>query len=220
MHQGLLNGAGAVLGPDSRSFDYRSEDLQLGAFDLVFWMVVTIVLLNCVFGIMLDTFAALREQEEEQNDAVNNYCFICCTNRVEFASPREFKRHWGHEHNLLHYVYLVHRVSSLPAMERNGLENFVLHCLKGGVESWMPFENYVVHSPQLGVEDDGDGSDGSDDDDKDPMALLLKTVMEMKAEIAQLKEAQQNSTAIPALLPRAANLRVAVPAVATLSSRQ
>jgi len=56
---------------------------------------------------MLDTFAALREEEEGQTDTLRNYCFICCAHRSAFASPREFSEHREAEHNLLHYVSLM-----------------------------------------------------------------------------------------------------------------
>ena len=208
MHQGLLVGEGAVLGPDFRDYDYTNnkQDLGLGFFDLMFWIIVTIVLLNCVFGIMVDTFAKLREQEEAQNDALNNYCFICCTNRVEFATSREFTEHCNEEHNLLHYVFLVQYVTSLPAMERGGFENYVLRCLKNGVESWMP----IGECSRLQLEDGEDGSSDEDDNDE-PIALLMKAVMEMKAEIRSLKNAQQDPSTLGSSAPAADVPAVTIP---------
>lgn len=34
-------------------------------FDLTFWVVVIIVLLNMIFGIIVDTFAELRQEKQE-----------------------------------------------------------------------------------------------------------------------------------------------------------
>ena len=109
MHEGLLKGEGAVMNT-GRKFKYSSApyDFGLSMFDLLFWIIVTIVLLNCVFGIMLDTFALLRDQQEQQRRVLNNQCFICCMERGDFESNAVFNKHCKFEHNLMHYVFYIH----------------------------------------------------------------------------------------------------------------
>lgn len=46
-------------------------------FDLTFFIVIIIVMLNIIFGIIIDAFAALRDQRKEAMDAIQNNCFIC-----------------------------------------------------------------------------------------------------------------------------------------------
>jgi len=212
MHQGLLRGEGAVTADLSYDYSNNNHDLQVGSFDMLFWIVVTIVLLNCVFGIMLDTFAALRKEQEKQQDTVHNYCFICCAHRSAFASPREFADHREQEHSLKDYVYLMQRVSTLPKMERSGFESFVAQCVATHETKWMPIGESIRLSSAAdkGKEGGAGGSDDDEDDDNDAHGggasgvslseeamkkMLLDMEAKIMAEIMALKEAQQKSDA-------------------------
>ena len=55
-------------------------------FDIVFFACVTIGLLNIVFGIMIDTFSKLREDQQDRDNIVNNTCLICNHTRADFTS--------------------------------------------------------------------------------------------------------------------------------------
>jgi hypothetical protein len=212
MHQGLLRGEGAVTAELSYDYSNNNHHLQVGSFDMLFWIVVTIVLLNCVFGIMLDTFAALRKEQEIQTDTVHNYCFICCAHRSAFASPREFADHREQEHSLKDYVYLMQRVSTLPKMERSGFESFVAQCVATHETRWMPIGESIRLSSAAdkGEEGGAGGSDDDEDDDDDaPGAgaggvslseeamkkMLLDMEAKIMAEITALKEAHQKGGA-------------------------
>lgn len=50
-------------------------------FELAFFFVVIILILNMIFGIILDTFAALRDTNAEKEEDINNFCFICSLHR-------------------------------------------------------------------------------------------------------------------------------------------
>jgi hypothetical protein len=52
----------------------------------VFFACVTIGLLNIVFGIMIDTFSKLREDQQDRDNIVNNTCLICNHTRADFTS--------------------------------------------------------------------------------------------------------------------------------------
>ena len=45
-------------------------------YDLAFFVIVIIILLNIVFGIIIDTFADLREKKKEKERLLNSVCFI------------------------------------------------------------------------------------------------------------------------------------------------
>jgi hypothetical protein len=46
-------------------------------FDVSFFILITIVGLNVVFGIIVDTFSELRKELNTIEDAVKNECFVC-----------------------------------------------------------------------------------------------------------------------------------------------
>ena len=45
--------------------------------DLLFYVLVIIILLNIIFGIIIDMFADLRGQNEFKLSDMLNRCFIC-----------------------------------------------------------------------------------------------------------------------------------------------
>ena len=82
VHNGLMMGGGIA--------DYMSGELgnvplpedvpQYVArtiFDLAFFIVVLVILLNVIFGIIIDQFGELRDAEVMKNDARTGGCFIC-----------------------------------------------------------------------------------------------------------------------------------------------
>lgn len=50
-------------------------------FDLSFFLIIIIMFLNIIFGIIIDTFAELRENSSFINDDMLNTCFICNIDR-------------------------------------------------------------------------------------------------------------------------------------------
>ena len=44
-------------------------------FDLMFFIIVLVLLLNIIFGIILDTFSDLREKAKEQNEDMTRFVF-------------------------------------------------------------------------------------------------------------------------------------------------
>jgi len=52
----------------------------------MFFAIVNLILLNIVFGIIVDTFAELREGNNELLEDMNNRCFICNLELDEFTS--------------------------------------------------------------------------------------------------------------------------------------
>ena len=63
--------------------------------DISFFMILKVIWLNILFGIIVDTFAMLREQKAFVIDDRFNKCFICNFKRLTFDrnSERGFDRH-------------------------------------------------------------------------------------------------------------------------------
>ncbi len=55
----------------------KKEFYQRFVFDVGFYIIMVLVLLNIIFGIIIDTFGALRDETQTRQDHLNNYCFIC-----------------------------------------------------------------------------------------------------------------------------------------------
>ena len=65
---------------------------QRTVFDLLFFIVVLVLLLNIIFGIVLDTFATMREESNERKAIEEGYCFICMNPKVRIALPSQRTR--------------------------------------------------------------------------------------------------------------------------------
>lgn len=83
LNWGLINGGGLGEGLVPEPFSWTRTALRT-IFDLSFFIVVTIVGLNVVFGIIVDTFSELRDEKYQIEEAMENECFIC--GYVDFAT--------------------------------------------------------------------------------------------------------------------------------------
>ena len=48
-------------------------------YDLLFFFILIIIVLNLIFGVIIDTFADLRSEKQQKDDVLKNTCFICGT---------------------------------------------------------------------------------------------------------------------------------------------
>ena len=64
--------------PTQTSVAENAEGFYFRAiFDLSFFIIVITILLNIIFGIIIDTFAQLRDEKSQRDKDQNNICFIC-----------------------------------------------------------------------------------------------------------------------------------------------
>ena len=53
-------------------------------YDLAFYFGIIIIVLNLIFGVIIDTFADLRNEKQKKDDIIRNTCFICGLERRAF----------------------------------------------------------------------------------------------------------------------------------------
>lgn len=51
-------------------------------YDLLFFFIVIIIVLNLIFGVIIDTFADLRSEKQKKEEILKTTCFICGEARV------------------------------------------------------------------------------------------------------------------------------------------
>lgn len=114
------------------------------AFSMLFFLLVNVILLNVIFGIIIDTFGELREKKMEQADESLNTCFICNLSRNVFdRSMCNFEKHVKHEHSPTDYIKYVVYIKSKAQNEFNGIEDYVYKCITSDPKSisWFPVGN-------------------------------------------------------------------------------
>jgi len=96
-------------------------------FDFVFFMVVVVILLNIIFGIIIDTFAELRDQRQKVEEDTRRRCFICGVDSDTFDRHIRggFEHHIQKSHNMWHYLYFIHHLQRKPQDEFTGQESYV-----------------------------------------------------------------------------------------------
>ncbi|OQR94217.1 Inositol 1,4,5trisphosphate receptor type 2 [Achlya hypogyna] len=150
VHRGLLSGGGigdfltnGLNHPPN--FYSRSVYWYRLLFDLSFFVLVIVLLLNIIFGITIDTFGELRTEANEKLGLMQNQCFICGLGRdvfdahyLEQGVSDGFLRHIKHEHNMWSYLYFIVHLRSKDITNCSGPEAFVKTLLEKDDLSWFP----------------------------------------------------------------------------------
>ncbi|OMJ76916.1 hypothetical protein SteCoe_23623 [Stentor coeruleus] len=94
-------------------------------FDMAFFIIIIVVLLKVIFGIIIDTFAELRDMREEQFKNLEQTCFICGKNKFEFEVRRiSWNKHINDEHNAHAYLAFIVYIM-MKKSDMNGIEKYV-----------------------------------------------------------------------------------------------
>lgn len=76
LNQGLRNGGGigdVLRHPSINEPLYPARVI----YDMLFFFIVIIIVLNLIFGVIIDTFADLRSDKQQKEEILKNSCFIC-----------------------------------------------------------------------------------------------------------------------------------------------
>jgi len=140
---GLREGdIGKIMEPRS-SDDSRYPFLVLYQFS--YYLIVITVLLNVIFGIIIDTFGELRTTAAAKTFAMENSCFICGVDRFTFETQGNgFKSHITQDHNVWNYLFMIVYLREKESTEYNGWEQYVAEKMKAHDLSFFPVNNAIV----------------------------------------------------------------------------
>ena len=147
LNQGLRNGGGIgdVLRPPSSNEPFYTLRL---IYDMLFFFVVIIIVLNLIFGVIIDTFADLRTEKNNKEEIIKNTCFICGLERKVVSNQQSdhknctflsqafdnknvtFEEHIRSEHNMWHYLYFIVLIKVKDPTEFTGPESYVHQMVK------------------------------------------------------------------------------------------
>jgi hypothetical protein len=163
----------------------RKNNLARIFIQLVFFIVVTLLLINVFTGIILDTFSSLRETLNERKEMMNAECFVCGADRgtlEEYDIDKE--EHEGSEHNKWSYLlYLDHvKRAAADVAPVTGVDAHVAACAAVKSEAWLP-EGTSFKLEQMIT--DGEGGRADVDHELKP---LYDAIQETKADVASMRE--------------------------------
>ena len=108
-------------------------------FDLTFFILVTIIMLNVVFGIIVDTFSELRDEKSKNDEAMKSECFICSLKASDFERfGKGFTHHVKHEHHMWNYLFFFYHLDQKDPSEFTALEQMVAEKLLKNDYSFFP----------------------------------------------------------------------------------
>jgi len=104
-------------------------------------MLINIVSMNIIFGIIIDTFAELRDAQNTRDEDRKNVCFICGYERDVFEKQsKSFDKHITHEHSATNYINFLIHIRGKPADTYDGIEAHVFDQLTKKKTQWAPIE--------------------------------------------------------------------------------
>lgn len=202
INYGLRGGGGIgeflptqTAAPENRQgFYFRS------AYDLTFFLLVITILLNIIFGIIIDTFAQLRDQKGQTDEDSKNVCFICGISRQAFDRDTEegFEWHTVHDHDVWQYVNFIIHLKAIPRTDLNGTESYILELFEKEDISWFPMQRSLRlaraqrerHAPKPAAQPPADGADGEDPaaGGADPRTGMQASLLAMEEHVREVSK--------------------------------
>jgi hypothetical protein len=166
-YKGLRQGGGIgdAMQPPVISWSFASVFRIL--FDISFWVLCIMILLNSFLGKIMDTFGELREADEKLQEELYARCFICGIKQEEFdrAEDRGFALHTALQHNVVNYFYFLVYLQSKEVSKLTGPEARILEQIKKQDPSFFPLQRALVLQStdfRPGKDDGSDEEDGSE----------------------------------------------------------
>jgi hypothetical protein len=110
--------------------------------DSTYFIVLIVMMLNIIFGIIIDTFSSLRANKNIRSEDTNTVCFICGINDQVFdrasSEPDGFKNHIKLDHNMWNYLYFIFMLWEQDKDDDDGLEQYVRRAIDAKEITWFP----------------------------------------------------------------------------------
>jgi len=182
-NHGLRNGGG--IGDVMRATS-QGEDMYTFrvVYDFLFFVTMILIVLNLILGIIIDTFADLRKEKQENEEILRKTCFICGLSRTDFNSTAtvSFEEHIKHDHCLWGYFHFLILIKTKPPTEFTGPESHIhsmLHTNKRPDLSWFPHRCTMSLEMDRDVEDDQQAIEGVRDELRHTRLEVVKLMTEV-----------------------------------------
>uniref|UniRef100_A0A673BXR0 Inositol 1,4,5-trisphosphate receptor n=1 Tax=Sphaeramia orbicularis TaxID=375764 RepID=A0A673BXR0_9TELE len=153
-------------------------------YDLLFFFMVIIIVLNLIFGVIIDTFADLRSEKQKKEEILKTTCFICGLERDKFDNKTvTFEEHIKVEHNMWHYLFFIVLVKVKDSTEYTGPESYVAEMIRDHNLDWFP----RMRAMSL-VSSDADGEQNEIRNLQEKLESTMKLVSNLSGQLTELKE--------------------------------
>jgi len=184
LHHGLVEGPYTQFeGKMGSSF---SQAIGIAAFDVTFFIIVTTIGLNIIFGIIVDTFSQLRDSKWEIDKDMLTNCFICSRESYDFEkSGGGFLRHVQHEHNQWAYLFFFIHLDETRPNDYSALELYVYKMLVQNNFDFFPLNRALT------LEIEEDSGEARMDHMQQQIDYLVSKMKDQEIELEREKEKQR-----------------------------
>lgn len=110
-------------------------------YEEFYFIILVILMLNMIFGIIIEAFSELRAHEASIETDKNEVCFICSVNK-ETCEKRGKKivDHINNVHNIWTYVEYILGLRFVDIQETNAINSLVMLDIENKELSWFPID--------------------------------------------------------------------------------
>lgn len=136
-----LSGMMELRMPDNKDFGDRM------AYDMTYFIIFGIMLLNTIVGLIVDSFSALRNEQEARIHNLKTESFISCIERrrIEAAAVHEgFEHHEMVRQNKWDYMAFIFYLREKRLQDYTGVEQKIRNMVDNKDAKWLPINRSKV----------------------------------------------------------------------------
>jgi len=123
-------------------------------FDYLYNLIIILIMAAIISGIIIDTFAELRETQQEIQDAMRSQCFICSLPKSDLERHGvKFEKHILRDHYMWAYARFLLYLEEIDQSTLTGPETHVKQRIKENDVGFFPIERCIqCESEDIGEE--------------------------------------------------------------------
>ena len=206
--QGFKNDGGIGGFMTDLSLETDNEWHVVGRFlyDNLFFICLLVLLLNILFGVIIDTFAVLRDSAAQRQNDMMNMCTICSIECSEFdrKTTMGHEYHIKAEHNMWEYCALLWHLKLKTDTEYTGLESYLHDCCEAGDLRFFPVHRAMSLKGGALWHSDADDQHDTESSGGGGSNGMASEIADLKAQVV---ESNQQVTKVLQLLEQQASVQ-------------
>jgi len=175
VHKGMILSTLEVFWESDVSSKNYAWHLGKFVYDFSFFIIVTTIGLNIIFGIIVDTFSELRDSKWQIDQDMRNSCFICSRESYDFEHhPGGFEKHVKQEHCQWAYLFFFIHLRNTRINDYSAIELYVhRQLIKDNI-------NFFPLNRAMSLEDEEDSNEAKIDTLIHSVTFIVKKMKEQE----------------------------------------
>ena len=141
---------------EAASYTYEKQ-YYIGRFfyEELYFLILVILVLNIIYGVIIDAFIELRNNEKKINRDKEEVCFICGIDKETCQKKGEkLESHLENVHNLWIYVEYMIGLKLVDIQDTNAINSYVIESLEQKELAWFPYDETAMAGEENQEEDE------------------------------------------------------------------